>query len=341
MSYRRKKCKRQRKIIVASVIGLLCIMSAGYAAFQTNLNINAKGNITSKGIRPNELKNKVVTSGDGLYKDTTEEGRYIYKGSNPNNYIKFNDEIWRIMSVESDGTLKIIRQDSIGKMVWDIVGNRNSTTSTYCVNGNSYGCNAWAATANLVNTPSNFMLYYPNGNPNIDTGSVSGSVIVDATLNTYLNSDYLDGIKDDSKYIVDHNFNVGTPGNNSDTEDIATDISQEALYKWNGKVGLMSVTDILKTTSNTTCTSLKIGYSNASKGVCSENNWMWPKMGYLWTISPYASSTRSGVWMVASSGCITGDGSNYSSGAVVPVLYLKSNIYLKGSGTLDNPYIIN
>jgi len=45
---RRRKRKKQRKIILASTVVLLCIMSAGYAAFQTNLNISAKGNIVEK-----------------------------------------------------------------------------------------------------------------------------------------------------------------------------------------------------------------------------------------------------------------------------------------------------
>ena len=34
----------------------------------------------------------IVTSGDGLYKDEYEDGKYTYKGANPNNYITFNDE---------------------------------------------------------------------------------------------------------------------------------------------------------------------------------------------------------------------------------------------------------
>ena len=115
----RKERKKQRKIIIVSMIGLFCIMTAGYAAFQTNLNINAKGNIVSKGITPSELKNNVVTSGDGLYKDTYEEGKYIYRGADPNNYITFNDEMWRIIAVEPDETLKIIKKDSIGAKAWD------------------------------------------------------------------------------------------------------------------------------------------------------------------------------------------------------------------------------
>ena len=41
----RRRVKKQRKIIVVSLIAFLFIMVGGYAAFQTNLNITAKGNI--------------------------------------------------------------------------------------------------------------------------------------------------------------------------------------------------------------------------------------------------------------------------------------------------------
>ena len=54
---------------------------------------------------------EVVTSGDGLYEDQYEDGRYIYRGSEPNNYIQFNNELWRIIAKETDGTYKIIRDE--------------------------------------------------------------------------------------------------------------------------------------------------------------------------------------------------------------------------------------
>ena len=62
----------------------------------------------------------IVTSGDGLYEDEYEDGKYTYKGANPNNYITFNDEKagWRIVSINSDGTIKIVREASIGNQYW-------------------------------------------------------------------------------------------------------------------------------------------------------------------------------------------------------------------------------
>ena len=80
---------------------------------------------TPSGITPADLKTLAVTSGDGLYADEYESGRYIYKGANPNNYITFNNEAWRIISVESDGTMKIMRNESIGNAVWDESSSNN------------------------------------------------------------------------------------------------------------------------------------------------------------------------------------------------------------------------
>lgn len=51
----------------------------------------------------------IVTSGDGLYFDNYDEiNKFTYKGANPNNFIKFNNEVWRIISTEND-TLKIMK----------------------------------------------------------------------------------------------------------------------------------------------------------------------------------------------------------------------------------------
>ena len=45
--------------------------------------------------------------------------KYTYKGANPNNYITFNNEMWRIISIGADNTIKIMRNESIGNMAFD------------------------------------------------------------------------------------------------------------------------------------------------------------------------------------------------------------------------------
>lgn len=52
---------------------------------------------------------------NGLY---YENSRYVYKGSSPNNYILFNEELWRIVYIDSD-SIKIMKNDSIGELVFD------------------------------------------------------------------------------------------------------------------------------------------------------------------------------------------------------------------------------
>lgn len=82
-------------------------MTSGYAAFSANITINAKGNIKcDPKIVKEKLLENLTTVGEGLYEDKYEEGRYVYKGENPNNYLKFNDELWRIVSLEKGGTIK-------------------------------------------------------------------------------------------------------------------------------------------------------------------------------------------------------------------------------------------
>ena len=67
----------------------------------------------------------LVSSGDGLYNDIYEEGKYTYKGATPNNYITFNNEMWRIISINVDGSIKIMRNESLSDIVFDSSNSNN------------------------------------------------------------------------------------------------------------------------------------------------------------------------------------------------------------------------
>lgn len=150
------------------------------------------------------LKKNVVTTGDGLYVDLTENERYIYKGGNPNNFIKFNDELWRIISVEKDGSLKIIRANVLDEK---LPFNESSLDNgSYCskLRDDGYGCNVWAK-----------MDYFKDGhkmdynqNKYVD---YEGSVNMDSDLNTYLNNDYYSNLNQTSKnMIINYDFGIGS-----------------------------------------------------------------------------------------------------------------------------------
>ena len=74
----------------------------------------------------------IVTSGDGLYEDEYEDGRYFYRGKNVDNWITFNGENagWRIISIEPDKTIKIMKWIGIEDIVWDSDGSNNWLTAS-------------------------------------------------------------------------------------------------------------------------------------------------------------------------------------------------------------------
>jgi len=331
---RKRKFKRHKGIMVLSIIGILLLLSVGYGAFQSTLNVNVKGHIIP--LASDLLKKNVVTSGSGLYRDVYEEGRFIFKGENPNNYICLSDEIpclddnlFRIISVENDGTIKVVKNDSIGLMAWDEAGNRDSSTSSYCSNSSNLGCNAWAATSHLVGNPVSVSLYYPYNNLNNYTNVYSGTVIKDASLNIFLNNTYYDSLNNKVKNLIQSkDWGVGSPGTEKiDDENISLDITQEYSYLWHGNIGLFSVTDVMRTTTDNLCNSLVVAFNNWTKSVCSNDNWLWTDENN-WTISAGV------LYHHGYMHCNDAKTANY----VMPVFYLKTNIKLSGIGSLDKPY---
>ena len=283
------------------------------------------------------LKNDVVTSGDGLYTDSTETGRYVYRGANPNNYITLGTDIYRIISVESDGTLKVIKNVSIGRKAFDTSNARYSTISTdYC--NSSSGCKAWGSKTTTLDTNGKNVTQMPRE----VNGTLYNLPDAEATLNTYLNNDWYNSLSSNvQNIVVSHMFNVGVTKKNE--TNLSNTISQEQTYKWKGKVGLMNPSDYVKASTNSACTSVNAYYATSS---CYKNsdthNWIYAgpaAKSASWTIAPYSSPSAHSVSFVDSGGTLTGYSANGSDGAA-PVLYLSSNISLEGKGTVDNPYAI-
>ena len=130
-------------ILGALIFGLVGVSAATYFPSSQTIYDNKESGLKSTDVQGaiDELYNTcfppkagdtildnvdIVTSGDGLYKDEYED-RYFYRGANPNNYVTFNNEKagWRIVSINSDGTIKIMRDASIGNRAWDSSQNNN------------------------------------------------------------------------------------------------------------------------------------------------------------------------------------------------------------------------
>ena len=60
------------------------------------------------------ITNLLEYNGEGLKKDNTPDENIRYFGSNPNNYVRFNNELLRIIGVFGNN-VKLVRKDSLGK----------------------------------------------------------------------------------------------------------------------------------------------------------------------------------------------------------------------------------
>jgi len=350
--------------------------ATGYSAFSTNITLNAKGNIKQKSFSPSKLKDNVVTSGDGLYLDTTENNRYIYKGATPNNYITFNgNELWRIYSIESDESIKIVKDESIGNFTFDpgyttsisniknantVVGTRYSNTSTdFCYSADEstyYGCGVWGnRNTTLDSSGINVTKQSPiEGSTSVTYDLPESESYINVYLNHQFNSSIYKGLNNDksgyqdmsflgyyainnsyTKYIKTSLWNIGTPSINWDGKPTLVNmVDNEKMYKWSGKVGLITASEYIRANTNSSCTALNTLWSNTSSS-CKDTNYLY-KTTSFWTLSPVY---RDGVFPVNPDGYGAGGYTRYLRG-VYPSLYLNSDIKLKGFGTQNNPYYI-
>ena len=325
----RRKRKKQKKKLIISSLSLLLFLCVGYAAFSTQVIMSAKGNIKDYNAAWQLLKN-VVTQGNGLYEDIYEDGRYVYKGLNPNNYITFNNEFWRIISVEKDNTLKIIKEDTLGTMKYDgtSTDNRYNSNNTYCTlssSGANYSCNAWSAV-----------------NGTFTNGGFSGTVTEDSDLNIYLNNTYYNSLSNEAKnQIQPHNFQIDGKAENGTVNDYITNTNK---YLWYGKIGLMDLSDWFKASNNSSCTISNIDWCpmsnyNREDYECSYENYLYNNL-HIWSMNPNNKSVRY-ILLISTYGCIANGSTEVSDAVHVrPVLYLKADIKLKGTGTKQDPFTI-
>ena len=335
---RKSKLKGQKQILLVGLFVFVTLMTIGYAAFNTNITLHVKGNIKTKPVDIGGVDVTPVTEGDGLYEDEYEEGRYVYRGSNPNNYIMFNNETWRIISKEADGTYKIIRNDVLSNRAYDEANHRSTEKNSYCTNPR-YGCGVYAAVSGTFLSPS---------------GSQSGTVTEDSSIKIYLNDDYyVNNINSTAKdQMTSHSFNIGAVEwlyqSGAEADSIEKNIAGEKMYQWTGNVGLANVSDILRASTNPLCTSATT--ANNTLTACNSNYLLDKGEAstlYYWTINAY-SRESGGDSSLAWYGNATSEyarldlNSAYDSSydAPRPVVFLKSDTTLLGSGTSEDPFTI-
>ncbi len=277
-----------------------------------------------------------TTQGEG---QVVSENGYRYEGAHPNNYVMFNNELWRILGVfsteydsDNDGTtdatanlVKIIKKDEIGGLAWDKSESNDWPNSSlyHLLNEQYYDWNTNKATV------STYCYGYSTTVPAKCDYSVKG--IQDGYRDMIVKAKWYLGGGGKTGYTSD------TPGNIYSYERDSNAVYTGRSASTPGYIGLMYLSDYLYGVLASDCvrTPERGLYMSTS---CAGKDWL-RGSGHEWTISPN-SNNSSGVWHLSSNGFM-GNNGTISGYVVRPVLYLSSSVYkVSGSGTITNPYII-
>ena len=290
------------------------------------------------------INNLYDYDGEGLKIDNTPDQNIRYYGSNPNNYVSFNNELWRIIGVFGNN-VKLIRSESLGNLSWD------SSESTINSGG---GVNEWSQSdlKNYLNT-----MYYGGTSVTCYNGQSNKTTTCPTNI-----------LDNNAKALIDnHTWNTGAPNYNELYNNTTKSYDTVEFYKaergtvngkicssgtycndtvtrtteWTGYIALPYVTDWAYASSEKDCNT-KIDQSSTYK--CKNNNWMhygstWNDV--MWVLSPYAiPDSAYNAWLVDGGG---NTGSSRAAGpfSAFPTIYLKSNILIEsGKGTSSDPYIL-
>ena len=265
-----------------------------------------------------------TTQGTG---QVVNENGYRYEGKNPNNYIWFNNEYWRIIGVfdsvshgvSGKNLVKIIRADVLDGLAW-----HKSDT------------NDWTASSlkSLLNGA-----YY-----NAQDGTSSGYCYGYGTTAT-ANCDYTKrGIQSGYRgMIANVTWHLGGYSSTSATAEAfygyerGTTVYSGNATSTTGYIGLMYPSDYGYSVLSSSCArTTNLGSYNSA--TCAGQSWLYGK-GYEWTLTP-RSSYSGYVFGLRSGGNLGSIRANTGFGSR-PVLYLDASVYkIDGDGSLNNPYIV-
>ena len=318
----------------------------------------------------NKLATKIIidkyneTNSEGLIKleqpstvqtPALTEYRYTGVSTGVKNYVRFNNELWRIIGVfkvdNGTGTyeerLKIIRDESIGVYSWD--------TSASSINS-GYGINQWGESGSYNGADLMRLL-----NPGYESESVNNSLYWNRDSGecyySHISYDYhispcdfsSTGLTSDAKGMIDDakwytaaiGYDITSSeaykeerGSNVGIADIGTKVTKTT--SWVGKVGLMNLSDYGYSSKN--C------YQNYSiyeynQEDCTSSSWLL-YTDHEWTINP-AAELYSRIIFINKNGSAVRNNGHYHD-IVRPVVFLKSDIKIvSGSGLKEDPYVVS
>ena len=267
----------------------------------------------------------LLESEQGIGKVVNENG-YRYEGKNPNNYIWFNNEYWRILGVfdsashgvSGQNLVKIIRAETLDGLAWHKSNTNDWTASSLKSLLNEAYSNAQDGTSSTYCYGSN------SSTANCDytkRGIQSGYRGMIANVTWYLGGYSDASVTAEAFYGYERGTTVYSGRPTSTT----------------GYIGLMYPSDYGYSVLSSSCarTTNLDSYSSAT---CAGQSWLYGK-GNEWTLTP-RSSSGGYVFYLLNGGSLSMTSALSGFGSR-PVLYLDASVYkIDGDGSLENPYIV-
>ena len=290
---------------------------------------------------------KLDKTKNGLEVDETTDKNLRYVGASPKNYLKFNDEIWRIVGVfnnittideqgkeKTESLVKIVRNDSLGNYSWDSSG---STINS------GWGVNEWSQADLMTELNTDYI----NPNPARETTLwFNGSN--NSKNGTY---EYRKNIKPSSiDKVAKVKWNLGGYNTNSASALNMYNAERGTLHisnpsdgitrkdYWEGKIALIYPSDYGYASTNEACRN-KLNSKTNNVFNCKNENWLFNSK-YQWTLSPVSGGALN-VFDVGSGGNVYSVYAGDTRG-VRPVLFLKSDVVIAGGTgeSIENAYTL-
>ena len=301
------------------------------------------------------MKISVAKSGDGLYEvphdDLEELGQewnkveYRYAGVDPDNYVSFNNEIWRIIGLVNvkvgdnvEQRLKIVRTDgvknqkAIGQYYWDTSSN-NWTTSKLkdMLNGIYYESGAGDCYISSSASQCDF---------NTGTGLPKG---LDEMARNMIDKEVIWNLGGwtDSKITAKQFYEKerGKISANDSQYPVEWSSTTDVGEKYNG-IGLIYPSDFGYAVGGEVRNNcLNENLYDYKENNCGSNDWL-KHIDHIWTLTPLSSNSRD-VFYVNFLGYVL-NGYFYSSLVVWPTLYLTTSTKIvDGTGDINSPFVLS
>ncbi len=267
-----------------------------------------------------------TTQGTG---QVVNENGYRYEGKNPNNYIWFNNEYWRIIGVFDESShgqsnknlVKIIRADVLDGLARDKSNTNNWNTSSL---------------KSLLNGA-----YY-----NAQDGTGSGYCIGNAAVATILsNCDYTKkGIQAGYRGLIANvTWYLGGYSSIKTTTEAfygyerGTTVYSGRPTSTTGYIGLMYPSDYGYSVLSSNCARTTT-LNNYETSKCAGASWLYGQ-GYEWLLTPFSTESMF-AFFIGDTGNLNYEHTVYGYNSFRPVIYLNASVYkIDGDGSLNSPYI--